>query len=178
MKALYGVYRNTAYRVLARVMPRGWYDQSLATLAEWWEENWLSRYDRNRRRVRLSSHDEWVEELREAPYTNFNYLARLAMSQLTDFYGTAAKAQTRWDLFRVVCGLQRYRLVHGEFPQNLHALVEGGFLKAVPMDYVTGEPPNYQSRGEHFSLAALMWDSPDKAIQWFCQVGEHTAEGN
>ncbi len=43
--------------------------------------------------------------------------------------------------------IRRYQLAHGQSPQNWQALVPG-FLAAVPTDLYTGEPLQYQQRGD------------------------------
>ncbi|MEN9022913.1 MAG: hypothetical protein ABF370_20635, partial [Verrucomicrobiales bacterium] len=69
-----------------------------------------------------------------------------------------AESQTQWDLLRVVCALQRYRLKHAGFSEDLDTLVTGEFMKNLPHGYVPGKPPAYGRREQSFTLASLDWD--------------------
>lgn len=60
----------------------------------------------------------------------------------------------------MACALERYRLVHGEFPETLAALPPE-FIDRLPHDLINGLPLNYQrAENGQFVLYSLGWDSP------------------
>lgn len=52
------------------------------------------------------------------------------------------RQQILQDLAVVACGLERYRLVHGEFPTTLEALTPT-FVDGIPLDRATGKSLHY-----------------------------------
>lgn len=163
--------RNHFYHRLPRVMPRGWYAQNMATVLEWWDAFFLAGYDPRSRRV-------WRTELpdrgtiAEAGPNPYNFLAMLSMPELRSLFETGTKAQTRWDLLRVVCALQRHRLRSGDFPETLESLVSRNLMRVLPHDYVSGKPPVYDRAGKTFTWASLDWMQTGRAEDLLCQIPE------
>jgi hypothetical protein len=61
----------------------------------------------------------------------------------------------------VGCALERYRLAHGEFPENLELLAPR-FLSGVPRDVASGQPFRYRRTGDgRFVLYAIGSDGVD-----------------
>lgn len=159
---------NRIYRTLPTRMPIGWRAQNGAVLAEWWD---FSIYDPTSRRFLRTSAPEAEGSSLRRPVTPYNFLSQLAhpmqpMGPLT----TAAMVQTRWELLQVVIGLQRYRLAHGQFPENLDLLVTRQFLDHLPTDFVTGAPPSYQLQGDRFTLASLDWERTGVPESYRCRI--------
>jgi hypothetical protein len=70
-------------------------------------------------------------------------------------------AQSSVDLARVACALERYRLVHGEFPETLDALAPQ-FIEKLPHDVINGQPLHYRrTNGGQFILYSVGWNEKD-----------------
>jgi hypothetical protein len=70
-------------------------------------------------------------------------------------------AQTLINQARVACALERYRLVHGQFPESLDTLVPQ-FLAELPRDAAAGEPFRYRRTDDgRFLLYARGADGVD-----------------
>lgn len=72
-----------------------------------------------------------------------------------------AIAQTSVDLGRVACALERYRLVHGQYPETLEALAPK-FMESIPDDIINGKPLHYRRAGNgKFLLYSVGWNETD-----------------
>lgn len=157
LKACWRGLQNRFYHHLPLHMPRGWHGQNMARIAEWWEQNILSLYDAESRQFRITEPPN-LRGLFETRTTPYNFLAQIATPQISNFYQSAARTQTQWDLLSVACSLERYRLAEGDYPERLGDLVEKGFADELPHDYVTGEAPSYRRGNDSFTLASLDWE--------------------
>jgi hypothetical protein len=72
--------------------------------------------------------------------------ARERFQKLADEARVAAQLQTYLAQAETACGLERYHLVHGSYPEKLDALVPD-FLATLPADPMTGRPLAYALRG-------------------------------
>ncbi len=72
-----------------------------------------------------------------------------------------AHSQTEINQALIACGLERFRLVHGEYPENLDALIPQ-FLDTIPHDIIGGGPLHYH-RASHgtFVLYSVGWNRRD-----------------
>jgi type II secretory pathway pseudopilin PulG len=69
--------------------------------------------------------------------------------------------QTKVNQAWVVCGLERYRLAHCNYPENLEALVPQ-FLDKLPHDVIGGGPLKYRRTDDgKFRLYSVGWDEQD-----------------
>lgn len=74
---------------------------------------------------------------------------------------TAAYRQTEANEARIVCALERYRIVRGDYPQTLEQLVPR-FISALPHDIIGGQPLHYQrTTNENFLLYSVGWNETD-----------------
>src|SRR5262249_50046251 len=72
-----------------------------------------------------------------------------------------AHSQTEINQALIACALERFRLAHGEYPENLGALVPQ-FLDAIPHDVIGGRPLNYRRASEGtFVLYSVGWNGRD-----------------
>lgn len=94
---------------------------------------------------------------RPTPHT---LLAMIAVPALASQVKRAARYEAALDEARVACGLERYRLVHGSYPDSLTALVPA-FLDHLPHDLVTGGTLHYRRTGESYTLYENGWDGKD-----------------
>ncbi len=70
-------------------------------------------------------------------------IAQLLLPSLNTVGFQFAKAQTEANLAFVGCALERYRLKHGQYPENLSALTPE-YLAAVPNDLIMDQPLKYR----------------------------------
>jgi hypothetical protein len=69
--------------------------------------------------------------------------------------------QTMANQGAVACALERYRLLHDEFPETLHALVPR-FINKVPHDITGGQPLHYRRiDAGQFLLYSIGWNESD-----------------
>jgi hypothetical protein len=65
------------------------------------------------------------------------------------------------DEARIACGLERYRLAHGNYPESLGALVPA-CLPELPHDIMNGQPYHYRSNADGtFTLYSVGWNQKD-----------------
>lgn len=145
-------FRSYFHNNLPRWMPRGWHGQNGARVIEWYDKCILSIYDSKKQRVYLKGAVN--TEINRAPATPYSFIAKRFIPQVSDIAQSVAKSQTNWDLLRLTCALQRYHLQYGAYPENLETLVEDGFIKQLPHDYLSGDRPTYERAGQAFSLAS------------------------
>lgn len=167
LSTLYQDFQAYVYSNLPRFMPRGWHGQNGAKVIDWWEKNLLSTYDEKTRRIHLKPKGNSEDDLPKAALNPYNFLAKLLTPQFTDFVISISESQTKWDLLRLTCALQRYHLQHNAYPENLEMLVDGKLIPQLPHDYATGEPPAYEKLSQTFSLASLKWKTEGDYV---CQI--------
>jgi hypothetical protein len=96
--------------------------------------------------------------LHRTPYT---FLAAIAMPNFVKALQTMARNQTLVNEAFIACGLERYRLAHGQYPETLDALVPQ-FAAKLPHDIVGGEPLKYRRTAEgRFVLYSVGWNGKD-----------------
>lgn len=72
-----------------------------------------------------------------------------------------AHSQTQINQALIACALERFRLAHGEYPEELGALVPQ-FLGTVPHDVIAGGPLHYRRTSKHtFVLYSVGWNRRD-----------------
>jgi hypothetical protein len=71
-----------------------------------------------------------------------------------------AHSQTEIVEALTACALERFRLAHDEYPENLDALVPQ-FLDTVPNDVIGGRPLHYRATGGMFVLYSVGWNGRD-----------------
>jgi hypothetical protein len=75
--------------------------------------------------------------------------------------GKSAFAQTAADEATLACALERYRLVKGEFPDSLGALIPQ-FIQTMPHDIINGGPLQYRRTDNgRFLLYSIGWNETD-----------------
>ncbi len=72
-----------------------------------------------------------------------------------------SQGQVQLDENRIVCGLERYRLAHGAYPEKLEALVPA-CIDELPHEVMNGEPYHYQLNADGtFLLYSVGWNLKD-----------------
>jgi hypothetical protein len=80
---------------------------------------------------------------------------------LNGIFQKTAFAQSGLDMAVVACALERYRLAHGEFPQNLELLVPE-FIVQRPHDVIDGQPLKYRRvESGTYILYSVGWNGID-----------------
>lgn len=152
---------ETRVRILFSVAPRGWLLQNIASEIPF-------RYapgeaiDTEHERVSpgvLKDNQARLEQFvsRSSP---FRILTAMAVPNFQKAVQTMARNQTAVDEAFIVCGLERYRLANGPYPDSLDALVPK-FLDKLPNDIITGEPLKYRRTGDSFLLYSIGWNEKD-----------------
>ena len=68
-------------------------------------------------------------------------------------------------MLSLACALERYRLVHGQFPDKLDALMPD-FVTRLPNDVITGEADKYRRTTDgQFILYSVGWNETDDGGQ-------------
>ena len=66
---------------------------------------------------------------------------------------------------QVACGLERYHLAHGEYPESLDALAPQ-FIEKLPHDIIGGQPLHYRRMDNgKFLLCSVGWNETDDSGQ-------------
>ena len=74
---------------------------------------------------------------------------------------TMARNQTLANEAFIACGLERYRLAHGQYPETLEALVPQ-FAEKLPHDIIGGQPLKYHRTADgQFVLYSVGWNEKD-----------------
>lgn len=89
-------------------------------------------------------------------------IAAMAIPNIPGIVGAGAQLQDKIAQARTVCGLERYHLKHGTYPEELSALVPD-FLPAVPTEISTLQPLRYRREGSGFLLWSPGWNERDEA---------------
>ena len=96
------------------------------------------------------------------PYTIFAAMLVPALGRSAERFGST---QTAIDLARVACALERYRLVHGQYPEALDVLAPQ-FIDKIPHDIINGQPLKYRCTGDgQFVLYSVGWNETDDGGQ-------------
>lgn len=159
--------------VVLWAMPDGWLQLERLNYTRVFQEQMLPIIDVPGRRVNpetARAAEQHIEGIvRVAPpklilgHKMFIGLLMPALSKVTQ---RTAMAQTGVDLCRIACGLERYRLAKGEYPETLASL-ESGFLPGgLPHDVITGKPLIYRrTSASNYLLYSVGWDGEDQGGQ-------------
>ena len=91
----------------------------------------------------------------------YTFVASLGQIDFERFCQITALSQTKINQALIACALERFRLAHGEYPENLDALVPQ-FLDTIPHDVIGGQPLHYCRAPEGtFVLYSVGWNGRD-----------------
>jgi hypothetical protein len=94
-------------------------------------------------------------------YNLYKVLAVMSAQSMPKLVINFALTQSWTDCARTACALERYRLAHGNYPDNLDALAPQ-FIDAVPHDVINGQPLHYHRTPDGlFILYSVGWDETD-----------------
>jgi hypothetical protein len=150
-------------RVVAWLIPSGWFYQNQLRCARPMVEFYLPAADANQRIISpaATSRAEAMVAADMNSHSPFNYFERLLLPALGKATRKFANGQCSVDLARVAIALERYRLVHGEFPDTLDALTPQ-FIAKLPHDVIGGQPLHYRCTPDgQFILYSIGWNETD-----------------
>jgi hypothetical protein len=94
-------------------------------------------------------------------HSPFTILATRAIPNFLKATRTTARNQTMVNEACIACGLERYRLAHGQYPDSLEALVPQ-FAAKLPHDIIGGKPLKYHRATDgRFVLYSVGWNGKD-----------------
>jgi hypothetical protein len=142
--------------------PRGWFYQNMRADALM-ERLVLSSFDLPGQQILPRKADAIARELEAicSHFRPYTFLVALAVPNFVRAEQTTARNQTLVNAAYLACGLERYRLAHGQYPDTLEALVPR-FAVKLPADVVGGQPLKYRrTEGGHFLLYSVGWNGRD-----------------
>jgi hypothetical protein len=148
--------------LLITFAPRGWMYQNMCVGAPL-EQMIIEAFDVPNNQV-LPGKFETINNVVGAASKHrspYNFLAATALPNFAKAAQTTARNQTLANEAYLACGLERYRLAHGQYPDTLEALVPQ-FADKLPHDIVGGQPLNYHRTGDNqFVLYSVGWNEKD-----------------
>ncbi len=166
-------FAKEAFDLLRNVLPSGWYYQE--------KFHYSTLFDAQNRVVMkleariispsevAASTNELIQQIYGGPTISpIKALLRhrviasmLLLSGLNNLPFKIARAQTVTDQAALACALERYRLAHDQFPDQLDAL-SPQFMTRLPNDVITGQPYKYRRTDDgQFILYSVGWNEKD-----------------
>jgi hypothetical protein len=155
-------FGDTAFKLIVRWMPRGWFYQNMAMGSELEQEE-IESVDLTSRLVRPHQVSAIVGRLssiseQRSPY---RFLVARALPYFAKAWLTTAASQTLVDQAWLACALERYRLAQGQYPETLDALTPR-FLAKLPHDLIGGQPLTYRRDGSGgYLVYSVGWNEQD-----------------
>ncbi len=163
-----GIVDNPFTDVLFWVaVPRGWFDLEQVNYHRLAEQQIGSSIDLERRCVypdKAAQGDKAIQDVHAlGPIHNVLHhevFALVGLPALSKLAKKTAGAQVEVDLTRVACALERYRLAHSQYPEDLNTL-SPQFIGTLPHDPIKGGPLNYHRTQDGFALYSVGWNETD-----------------
>ncbi|MGC3959295.1 MAG: hypothetical protein QM813_15540 [Verrucomicrobiota bacterium] len=144
-------------------IPGGWFEQNKLSLCEI-HAGYFSQIINLQTRTYSASavaNAQQVYGKRLTRPTPYDWFSRLLLPALQKAAEKFVVAQNSTDLARVAIALERHRLAHGQFPENLTALAPK-FLAQLPHDVINGQPLKYRRTDDgSFILYSVGWNETD-----------------
>jgi hypothetical protein len=158
---LWQKFQNPIYLLLT-FAPRGWIYQNMCADADL-EQMVLAAFDVLNDQVFPNRFDNILSGF-GAPSKNrspYAFIARTAIPNFIKAIQRTAQVQSLVNEAFIACGLERYRLTHGQYPESLDALVPQ-FAAKLPHDIIGGQPLKYHRTAEgRFVLYSVGWNEKD-----------------
>jgi hypothetical protein len=154
-------FKNPMF-LLITFAPRGWMYQNMCTDARL-EEMILPAYDIPNYQILPGKLENAASVMGVPPgqRSPYNFLALIALPSYVKASQTTARNQTLANQAYIACGLERYRLARGQYPETLEALVPQ-FAEKLPHDILGGQPLKYHRTGDNrFVLYSVGWNGKD-----------------
>jgi hypothetical protein len=147
--------------------PRGWTYQNMVNIAVFGLKP-LTGFDLENdtvapRKFEIASRE--LDRFVSHGVSPYKILAAIAIPNFVKAPQTAAHNQTLANEAQIACALERYRLVHGEYPETLDVLVPQ-FIETIPHDIIGGQPLHYRRTDDgKFLLYSVGWNETDDGGQ-------------
>jgi hypothetical protein len=158
---LWDKLKNPAY-LLITFAPRGWMYQNMCAMALR-APLIIHIFDVSNNQVLPRQTDD-IQKQMESTFSTFppySFLATAATPNFVKAAQTLARNQTLANEAFLACGLERYRLALGQYPETLEALVPQ-FAERLPHDLIGGQPLQYHRTADsQFGLYSIGWNGKD-----------------
>ena len=149
------------------LVPKGWTYQNQRSWDQACVEQLMPAVDPSKHRFDPSLSERFAVE-RSTPWA---WIMETTLPAVIGQQGRFARIQTALDQALVVCGLERYRLAKGSYPESLEFLIPQ-FAIRLPTDVVSGGSLHYHRIDpQAFQLYAIGWNGQD-------DDGKLVSEGN
>ncbi|MCL5097810.1 MAG: hypothetical protein M1608_09865, partial [Candidatus Omnitrophica bacterium] len=158
-------------RVLASVIPRGWFYLEQLNFARLYEEYVLPTIDAAHNEITPTADRRLTAQFEIGPgHSDLHWFLRhelilhgIVRNIWRNMWQAdwVASVQAGLNSATLACALERYRLAHGQFPDSLNALVPR-FIEKVPHDIINGKPLHYRrTQDGQFILYSVGWNETD-----------------
>jgi hypothetical protein len=148
---------------LFRLVPAGWFDQNKVSMSRVHVEFILPAVDITNQIVSPTTTKRMDQESisRATALSPYNMFSHMLFPALSGTAEKAARAQSLNDRARIAIAMERHRLAHGQFPENLATLAPK-FIAKLPHDVINGQPLKYRRTDEgSFILYSVGWNETD-----------------
>src|SRR5262249_28162543 len=135
--------------VLMAAAPEGWLNLEKLHYSRIFQESVLPAIDLQNRRINPAAARAKAKGITavnssswQMAYLRHRFFIKLLPPAMDKFARKVACGQTAVDTAMLACALDRFRRVHGHFPDGLEALTPQ-FLPTLPHDVITGQPLKY-----------------------------------
>jgi hypothetical protein len=147
-------------------VPRGWLYQMMAVAAKL-ECKTMAGFDLENSTISPQKVDKTMRDINQSldRRSPFNLLARIMVPNYAKAWQTTAYNQTLVNEAQIACALERYRMVHDNYPETLDGLTPQ-FIETVPHDLIGGQPLHYRRTPDgKFLLYSVGWNETDDGGQ-------------
>jgi hypothetical protein len=143
-------------------VPRGWVYQMVAVAVKL-ECKTMAGFDLENSTISPQKVNETMHDINQSLDSGspFNLLARIMVPNYAKAWQTTAYDQTLVNEAQIACALERYHLIHGEYPETLDTLTPQ-FIETIPRDLIGGQPLHYRRTPDgKFLLYSVGWNETD-----------------
>jgi hypothetical protein len=155
-------WKGAGFGWIARLAPAGWHYQNLVVHNRIMLE--LGKvFDTAHSRVVPEQMERGAKLLDQTvnSHSPYKYLAAIGIPNVLKATENMSRNQNALHQARLVCALERYRRVQGQYPEKLEALVPR-YIRQVPPDVLAGVSLRYQRTDDgRFLLYSLGWNRKD-----------------
>jgi hypothetical protein len=143
------------------LVPSGWYYQNMLAISRLYQDEVLWAVDAKTHRLRFEAPDPG-QTTGGNPYLGpYHFLVGVFFPATKTSMMKSVRSQTYVDAARCACALERYRLVNGELPKTLDALVPR-FIDKIPNDVIDGYPLRYHPVADgNYIVYSIGWNQID-----------------
>jgi len=161
--------RGKGANLFGKIMPRGWYDQEKFNYLRLYNVQLDGAFDPRAKRVypeKIAADKSAMEAALAGRnpftiiFTRHQLLAAIMLPALANVPKKGAAAQVVADEALLACALERYRLAHEQYPDQLDALAPE-FISTLPHDVIGGDSYKYHRTGDGFDLYSVGWNQVD-----------------